>query len=110
MSPCEDGCARASLSLDLASSTCERLGLDRKGLRRLRKAVQDQLEDDFAVLVIDDGLEEAEATQQIAEEQLLPDPQGRLPRFWSTIRYWAGEIAEELIQQHADRIPGMATP
>ena len=101
-------CVRAAVRQEVAQTTIERLGLDRRVLRRLRGAVRDQLESEFELLIKEDGLDDEAALERVATDQLVPQ-EGRLPGFWSTIRHWAGDAAERVLERHGDTIPGMLT-
>lgn len=108
MMPIEDHCIASGIPLGLAVSTIEVLGLDRKGLRRMREGVLEGLDFEFELL-LEDGVDETIALARVAEEQLVPQD-GKLPAFWSTTRFWAGEAADDVLAAHARTIPGMATP
>ena len=101
----EGACKAAGIDAEVARRTIKQLGLDRSGLRRMRLAVLEGLDGELYDIV-NTGQDLAAAIAQIAQEQFLPK-QGRLPKFWSTIRHWAGDAAEQLLTQRAEEIPGM---
>ncbi len=104
-----EACAAAGVPVDRARDTLDFLGLDRRGLRRLRAAVVSALDDAWQDAV-PEGADDAEweaARLTLAKEHLLP-VDDRLPAFWSTIRSWAGAGIEAFLLGHADRIPGLS--
>lgn len=98
-------CGVAGVDVSRAEATIVELGLDRRGLRRFREQLMVQLDEELELLL--EETDDDDAFRTIAEEQLVPKD-GRLPSFWSCIRYWAGEAAEHVLQAHAQRIPGLA--
>jgi uncharacterized protein (TIGR02646 family) len=98
-------CQLAGLDFARAQATIHKLGLDRKGLRRFRAEVLRGLDEGLELLLAED-IDDFDAMTTVAREQLVPN-EGRLPAFWSTIRHWAGDAAEQVLHAHAANIPGM---
>ena len=107
IAPDATACAKAGIEYAKAKFTVDALGLDRRVLRRLRAAVLEQLDAEMNLLVDGERIGDGEAIEEVAATQLIPT-NGRLPAFWSTIRDWAGQAADRVLQQHARMIPGMA--
>ncbi|HMV66663.1 MAG TPA: hypothetical protein PKA64_07420 [Myxococcota bacterium] len=104
-------CAAEGVDPALAGATIETLGLDLPGLRRMRRAVIDALDDAWLVAIraLDDPDDADWARERIlvAADHLLPGEDGRLLPFWTTVRSWAGPEIEPFIAGHAGQIPGL---
>lgn len=97
MSVNASACTSAGIPSKLAESTLDYLGLDRGGLRGMRAKLREALEDEYTLCLEDDPeISAHHAKLRVAREQLALD-QGKPPRFWSCIRHWAGEAAEEIL-------------
>ena len=79
----------------LAEKTLIFLGLNRRVLVRLRESLMDKLIEDYSDALFD------------PEFVLLPDAQGRLQPFWSTVRDFGGAEAEAFVAANLERIPGL---
>jgi uncharacterized protein (TIGR02646 family) len=90
-----DGCEAGGIDPELAERTLIFLGLNRRVLVRRRKETMD-------------GLLETHGDGPIEPEILLPDGEGRLQPFWSTVRSFAGPEIEPFILSNGARIPGLS--
>lgn len=106
IAPHPTACTAAGVDVDAAQATVDRFGLDRSGLRGMREAVLVELDSDLEARTADGSLPMDAAMAAIAAEQLLP-VEGKLARFWSTVRDWAGNAAEQVLGAHGHKIPGM---
>lgn len=88
-------CASAGIDPSLAERALSFLGLNRRVLVRLRAQLLDQLLEDYADVPFD------------PEAMLLPDSQGHLQPFWSTVREFGGSEAEAFVSTNIERIPGL---
>jgi len=98
-------CVAAGVDPEVATSTLTFLGLNRVVLARQRRAVIAQLDQEaFA------GPDELgnSLSLEVAIDLMLPDANGHLPAYWSTIRAWAGAEIEPFIEANRDKIPGLA--
>jgi hypothetical protein len=100
-----DACLEAGAEPDVAESTLEFLGLNRRVLVRLRDALLDELDQTLKGATNDD--EVRQRILVVASARLVSDPGGRLSPFWSTIRAWAGAQGESIVAENASRIPGL---
>ena len=100
-------CLEAGVDAVIAESTLTFLGLNRRVLLRLRETLVAEL-DDEAIRGAADDTEILARILTVAERNLLPDPDVKLSRFWSTIRAWAGPQIEPFILANAARIPGLS--
>ncbi len=98
-------CTTTGIDPGIAQSTVEFLGLNRRVLTRLRRAVIEDL-DAHAFSNKNDGFDDASRLLGVAAEQILADERGRLVPFWSTVRDWAGPSTEACIEGNRQRIPG----
>ena len=87
-------CTAGGVDPELAERTLTFLGLNRRVLVRLREAAIARLLEDYVDAPID-------------PELLLPDSQGQLQPFWSTVRSFAGSEIESFIAANIERIPGL---
>lgn len=83
------GCAEVRISEDLINQTLHVLNLN-AGLRHRRRQVWEILARKFPP---------EEVTIDVVKESLLPDPDGILLMFWSTVRCYFGGLSEEVLDQ-----------
>jgi uncharacterized protein (TIGR02646 family) len=102
-----EACSTTGVDPGLLDSTVTFLGLNRRGLVRLRETLVASLDSEAQ----EDLSSDSELLQRmyvVAARNLLPDPDGGLPRFWSTIRAWAGSGIEPFVLENLTRIPGLS--
>lgn len=87
-------CQSANVPLATAQTMIDSLRLDANRLRRLRKAVLDRLNHQLANKVAD-GQTVAQARREIALAILSKDKNGHWPAFFSSIRGYLGQAAED---------------
>lgn len=93
-------CEKANISAEKAQNTVDELNLDAVRLRRLRKAVLDQLNDQMQTLMAG-GLPVGAARARLASMNLKKNPLGHWPKFFTSIRGYLGNEAEKhLISSH----------
>lgn len=81
-----------------AENTIVELNLNAPRLKRLRKAVIEVLQDQVAELA-GQGIPIEEAMDQLARELLVPNSEDNYPAFFSTIRWYLGDAAENVLQE-----------
>lgn len=98
-------CLTVGVDPNVATSTLDFVGLNRVVLARDRRATLDEL-DRYAFADPDDTNDER-SRFEVAAAYLLPDSEGHLPAYWSTIRAWAGPEIETFVLANRNRIPGL---
>jgi uncharacterized protein (TIGR02646 family) len=88
-----ENCNAANVSAVKAQNTIDELNLDAVRLRRLRKVVLDQLNDQMQTLVAA-GLSIGDARTRLARMNLEKNPLGHWPKFFTSIRGYLGNEAE----------------
>jgi len=81
-----------------AENTIEELNLNAPRLKRLRKAVIEVLQEQTAELS-GQGFSVEEAMDQLARELLVPNSEDNYPAFFTTIRWFLGEAAENVLRE-----------
>ncbi|MBR4909634.1 MAG: TIGR02646 family protein [Acidaminococcaceae bacterium] len=81
-----------------AANTITELNLNAPRLKRLRKAVIEVLQDQVVELA-GQGIPVEEAMAQLAGELLVPNSDDNYPAFFSTIRWYLGEAAENVLRE-----------
>lgn len=85
-----------------AANTIQELNLNAPRLMRLRKAVIEKLGEEIAEFV-GGGMELAEALDLLAE-RLVPDYEGNHLAFFSVMRWYLGDAAENIIRTGGNRL------
>jgi uncharacterized protein (TIGR02646 family) len=96
-----DNCQITNTNEERVIATISALNLNCQRLRNARAAVWQQLEDYFQQDA-EDGQTDQEVLRQIASIYLLPDDDGKLSAFFTTIRAFCGAIGEELLAESPD--------
>lgn len=91
MIPDETGCVDAGIPLDKVETTIKKLGLNCVRLKRIRKTV---------ITTLQQWLDAGEDEIEIMAVQLLPDNNGNLGKFFTTIRWYFGDEAEAFLKAH----------
>ena len=86
-------CENTNISVEKAQRTIDELHLDAERLRRLRKAVLDQLNGQMQSLVAR-GLSVGDARTRLASINLKKNMLGHWPKFFTSIRSYLGSEAE----------------
>ena len=94
----EPNCAQATIDPLKAQATVDNLQLDGSRLRNLRKPVMEVLNAKLIALV-NSGVPLIDARQTLAQTLLKKDAQQHWPPFFSAIRHYLGNAAEQ--QLHA---------
>ena len=81
-----------------AENTIVELNLNAPRLKRLRKAVIEVLQEQVAEMA-GQGLPIEEAMARLARELLIPNSEGSYPAFFTTIRWFLGEAAENVLRE-----------
>ncbi len=81
-----------------AENTIIELNLNAPRLKRLRKAVIEVLQDQVGEMA-DQGVPVEEAMAQLARELLVPNSENCYPAFFTTIRWFLGEAAEDVLRE-----------
>ncbi|MNZ32654.1 hypothetical protein D3C78_499860 [compost metagenome] len=92
-----EACLAIGVDVERAQATIDRLQLDGKRLRNLRKPVLERLNDQLYVLTAA-GMPLPDARQRLARLLLRRDAEGRWPVFFSAIRSYLGEAAEQQLR------------
>ncbi len=87
----------------LAENTIKELNLNSPRLMRMRLEVIRTLFD-AEVRYVDQGLEPEEVYRLLAEEWLQPDEEGNILPFFSVMRFYLGEAAEEVLASRAYKL------
>ena len=87
-------CESCGIPVDRIEKTIESLGLNTERLRRARENRWNALNDNWASELDSPGLMKA-----AAKEELLPDEDNRLPRFFTTSRSYFGMYAEKVLSE-----------
>lgn len=90
----QTACHSANVPLATAQATIDNLRLDANRLRRLRKAVLDRLNFQL-VNRVENGQTPAQARRAIAQAILRKDNNDHWPAFFSSIRSYLGQAAED---------------
>jgi len=93
-----DNCKITKTDEKWVIATINELNLNCQRLRNARAIVWQQLEDYFQQGA-ETGQTDQETLRQIASIYLLPDDDGKLPAFFTTIRVFCGAIGEELLAE-----------
>jgi uncharacterized protein (TIGR02646 family) len=88
-------CVAAGEDPSLAERTLEFLGLNRRVLIRKRRRILTEL------------YQVHDTEPFVPEVYLLPDPDGQLNEFWTTIRSFGGVQSDSFVIANADRVPGL---
>lgn len=84
-----NGCRRVGIDPELVNETILTLNLNNTRHKRLRKTVRDGLKKTIGL----------DLSQQSAAENLSPNPvSNRINRYWSTIRHYFGDFAEDWLK------------
>ena len=103
-----DACRSSGMDVTLAQNTIDRLRLDCLRLTNARAEVWRKLEDDWLAEVARTAGEHASdddfetAMHRLAPGHLLPDPDGRLAPFFTTVRMFFGAIGEDVLAASPD--------
>jgi len=89
-----DACQKASIAVDRVENTINILGLNVKRLQRAREKHWAALSEFYQ-----EYLDDPQVIQEAARKELLPEEDGRLPRFFSTSRSYFGPVAEEILAE-----------
>ncbi len=81
-----------------AENTIIELNLNAPRLKRLRKAVIEVLQEQVAEMA-GQGFSVEEAMDQLARELLIPNSEDSYPAFFTTIRWFLGEAAENVLRE-----------
>lgn len=92
-----NNCLAATVDVAKAQATIDNLQLDSARLRNLRKPILDQLNQQLHNMV-QAGLPLDEARQRLARATLTKSANQRWPAFFSAIRNYLGEAAEQQLQ------------
>lgn len=92
-----EACRAAGVDAAQAQASIDRLQLDGMRLRNLRRPLLDTLNDQLRTLTAA-GMPLAEARQRLARALLRRDAAGRWPAFFSAIRSYLGEAAEQQLR------------
>lgn len=93
----EQRCAQVNIDLIKAQATIDNLQLDSSRLRNLRKPVMDVLNAKLISLV-NSGVSLVKAREALAITLLKKDAQHHWPPFFSAIRHYLGDAAEQQLQ------------
>lgn len=96
-------CQEAGIAKAKAQATVDELRLNANRLKSLRKAALNRVNRALQKHLTD-GKSLEEARQAIAQ-MLRPDAQGKLPKFYSSIRSYLGKAAEAVISQTNSQTP-----
>jgi uncharacterized protein (TIGR02646 family) len=88
-------CQQASVDQGKAQATIDGLRLDAKRLRDLRKPMLNKLNDQLREMVLTAGYTLEEARMRLARAELKKDDHNHWPAFFSAIRDYLGEAAEQ---------------
>ncbi len=86
-----------------ALNTITELNLNAPRLKRLRKAVIEVLQEQVAELT-GQGVPVEEAMDQLARELLTPNSDNNYLAFFTTMRWFLGEAAENLLREREYKI------
>lgn len=89
-----DNCDQAGVDKIKAQATIDKLRLDSQRLRTLRKPTLEQINDSIKAL-LEGGMTIEDARKKLAKGLLKKNNQGQWPRFFSAIRDYLGEAAEQ---------------
>lgn len=92
-------CENANISVEKAQRTIDELHLDAERLRRLRKAVLDQLNGQMQSLVAR-GFSIGDARTKLADMILKKNAVGHWPKFFTSIRSYLGNEAEKHLRNN----------
>ena len=87
-------CESCGIPVNRMEKTIEILGLNTERLRRARKNRWDALSDNWG-----SEFDAPELMEAAAKGELLPDPDNRLPRFFTTSRSYFGVHAEKVLSE-----------
>ena len=90
----EVACAEAGLAVDRVQNTVAILGLNVERLRQERESIWNKLMQDWDGF----GLED-DTMHEVARGELLPDADGKLPRFFTTVRSYFGKQGEAVLAE-----------
>ena len=93
----QQNCLEANISLQTAQDTIDNLSLDSARLRRLRTETLDSINANLRQKM-GEGMTLDEARRDIAQRMLRKNAAGRWPAFFSAIRDYLGQAAEEQLE------------
>lgn len=84
--------------VEKAKNSIRELNLNAPRLMRMRKTVIDVLQEEIEVSLLS-GMEIEEVAKVLAETFLLPDDQGNYQDFFTVIRWFLGDVAEDVLRE-----------
>jgi hypothetical protein len=91
-------CVQAGIEIEVADATIPELNLDCERLRIAPRTVWDELLILLPEPAGNDGAD-SDAMRSLAETYLLPDSDGRLGRFFTTMRSFFAEIGDRVLRE-----------
>ena len=93
-----DNCDQANVSVAKAQNTIDELNLDAERLKRLRKAVLNDLNDQIRARVAQ-GMSIGDVRENFAKAILRKNASGHWPKFFTSIRSYLGNEAEKQLRK-----------
>ena len=96
--PDQNACAHSGVDPERVRRTIELLGLNVERLRRPREKRWNALNRNW-----NEHFDDRDVMDAAARAELLPAPNGDLPRFFTTARSYFGPLGDGVLQQHTDQ-------